>query len=121
MALLTFPNAPVNGQLYPVTPVIGQNQYRYDSATSTWVLEGAATAVIPGCYGDGANVASICVDAQGRLTSAVNVPTNAPRIVAPPTTQSDPGVAGDISYDANWFYYHDGTEWQRVFKDWATW
>jgi hypothetical protein len=74
MALLTFPNAPVNGQLYPVTPVVGQNQYRYDSATSTWVLLGAATAVIPGTYGSGTEVAQFTVDTQGRLTFAQNVP-----------------------------------------------
>ncbi len=30
--------------------------------------------MIPGCYGDGTNVAAICVDPQGRITSAVNVP-----------------------------------------------
>ena len=74
MALLTFPASPVNNQLYPVTPVIGQNQYRYDSATSTWVLEGAATAVIPGTYGSGTEVAQFTVDTQGRLTFAQNVP-----------------------------------------------
>ena len=74
MALLSFPASPVNNQLYPVTPVVGQNQYRWDSTNSTWVLLGAATAVTPGCYGDATNVASFCVDAQGRLTSAVNVP-----------------------------------------------
>jgi hypothetical protein len=74
MALLTFPNAPVNGQLYPVTPVVGQNQYRWSSADNTWVLEGAATAVTPGTYGDANNVGQFTVDAQGRVIFAQNVP-----------------------------------------------
>ena len=114
MALLSFPASPVNNQLYPVTPVVGQNQYRWDSTNSTWVLEGAATAVVPGCYGDATNVASFCVDAQGRVIFAQNVPTNAPIIVAAPTTQSDPGAAGEVAYDAGYWYWHDGTDWQRV-------
>jgi hypothetical protein len=74
VALLNFPNPATNGQLYPTNPLVGQNQYQYEAATQTWRLLGAATTVVPGCYGDGTNVAAICVDAQGRLTSAVNVP-----------------------------------------------
>lgn len=38
------------------------------------MLEGAATAVIPGTYGSGTEVAQFSVDAQGRLTFAQNVP-----------------------------------------------
>jgi hypothetical protein len=73
MALLNFPSSPTNNQLYPTSPLSGQNQYRWESATQTWRLEGAATAVIPGCYGDAYTVPTFCVDAQGRITSAVNV------------------------------------------------
>ena len=74
MALLNFPPSPTNGQLFPSTPLQGQQQYRWESATQTWRLEGVATSVTPGCYGDGLTVPTFCVDAQGRLTSAVNVP-----------------------------------------------
>jgi hypothetical protein len=74
MPLLTFPPNPTNGTLYPTIPAPGQNQYRYDATSQTWVLEGTATAVAPGCYGDAYNVPTFCVDAQGRITSAVNVP-----------------------------------------------
>ena len=38
------------------------------------MLEGKATTVIPGCYGDGLTVPAFCVDPQGRITSVVNVP-----------------------------------------------
>ena len=77
MALLTFPPTPISGQLFPVSPLPGQIQYEWSSADSTWRLLGPATTVVPGCYGDGTNVATFCVDAQGRLTSAVNVPISA--------------------------------------------
>lgn len=73
MALLSFPPSPNNNDLYPANPLPGQSQYRYDSTTQTWVLEGAATAVAPGCYGDAYTVPTFCVDAQGRLTFAQNV------------------------------------------------
>jgi hypothetical protein len=73
VALLSFPSSPSNGQLYPTSPLPGQNQYEYESATQTWRLLGAATTVIPGCYGDAFTVPTFCVDAQGRITSAVNV------------------------------------------------
>ena len=77
MALLSFPTSPTNGQLYPTSPISGQNQYEWDSANQTWRLLGTATAVIPGTYGDATNVGQFTVDAQGRLTSAVNVPISA--------------------------------------------
>ena len=121
MALLTFPPAPINGQLFPVSHLPGQYQYEWSSADSTWRLLGPATTVVPGCYGDASNIAAICVDAQGRLTSAANIPLTSARFVSPPATQTDPGVAGDLAYDSNWFYYYDGTAWQRVFKDFSTW
>jgi hypothetical protein len=74
VALLNFPTAPANNELYPSNPVVGQSQYRWEAASQTWRLLGAATSVIPGCYGDGLTVPTFCVDAQGRITSAVNVP-----------------------------------------------
>ena len=74
MALLSFPGPPLtNGQLYPTSPLSGQNQYEWDSANQTWRLLGAAVGVTPGTYGDAANVPQITVDAQGRITFAQNV------------------------------------------------
>ena len=77
MALLSFPASPANGQLYPTSPIPGQNQYEWSAAEQTWRLLGPATAVTPGTYGDATNVGQFTVDAQGRLTSAVNVPISA--------------------------------------------
>lgn len=74
MALLSFPVAPVNGQFYPVSPPAGVNIYQWSSPDQTWRLIGASTGVIAGCYGTGNSVASFCVDAAGRITSAANVP-----------------------------------------------
>ena len=74
MALLNFPPAPNNGDVFPSSPLVGQNQYEWEAATQTWRLLGSATTVTPGCYGDGLTVPTFCVDAQGRITSAVNVP-----------------------------------------------
>ena len=74
MALLNFPPNPANGELYPSTPLVGQSQYEWEALTQTWRLLGPATSVIPGCYGDGLTVPTFCVDPQGRITSAVNVP-----------------------------------------------
>jgi len=106
VALLTFPSSPINGQLFPVAPLPDQYQYKWSSADITWRLLGAATTVVPGCYGDGANVATFCVDAQGRLTFAANVPivmadwTQKGQLVAGtgPQTQTilDPGVDTSI-------------------------
>ncbi len=73
MALLSFPSPAVNGQLYPATPVAGQNQYQWETATNTWRLLGAATGVIPGVYGDVNNIPQITVDATGRITVATNI------------------------------------------------
>jgi hypothetical protein len=77
MALLSFPSSPTNGQTYPTSPLVGQNQYEWSAAEQTWRLLGPATAVTPGTYGDATNVGQFTVDAQGRLTSAVNVPISA--------------------------------------------
>jgi len=52
-----------------------------DAISTTKILDGAVTdvklantAVIPGTYGTGTQVSQITVDAQGRITSASNVP-----------------------------------------------
>jgi hypothetical protein len=74
MALIIFPPNPINGQEFPVTPPAGTNVYMWEAATQTWRLLGTATGVAPGCYGDSTNVATFCVDAVGRITSAGNVP-----------------------------------------------
>jgi len=77
VALLSFPASPVNGQLYPVAPVVGQNQYQWEAVSNTWRLVGAATSVAAGTYGDVNNVPQFTVDVSGRLTFAVNVPLGA--------------------------------------------
>jgi hypothetical protein len=77
MPLLTFPFPATNGQLYPATPLAGENQYEWVTAEQTWRLRGTATGVVAGCYGDATSVGSFCVDATGRITSAVNVPISA--------------------------------------------
>ena len=74
MALLTFPPSPINGQLFPATPLPGQSQYEWLASAGTWALLGPATTVVSGTYGDSSNVGQFTVDAQGRLTSALNVP-----------------------------------------------
>lgn len=74
MALLSFPPSPVNGQLYPTSPAIGQSQYQWDSTNQTWVLLGSATGVVADTYGDSFNVGQFTVDATGRITFAQNVP-----------------------------------------------
>ena len=74
MALLVFPTTPANGDYYPTSPLPGQSQYKWDAPNQTWVLLGPATTIAVGCYGDSTNVASFCVDAQGRLTYAANIP-----------------------------------------------
>ena len=74
MALLSFPSSPVNGQLYPVAPIVGQNQYQWEALTNTWRLLGAATAVAPGTFGDVSNIPQFTVDITGKITFATNIP-----------------------------------------------
>jgi len=74
MALLTFPVAPVNGTIYPVSPPANTNIYQWDSSVQTWVLLGKSTGVAAGVYGTPLAVPEITVDATGRITFAQNIP-----------------------------------------------
>ena len=74
MSLLSFPSNPVNNQLYPTDPLVGQQQYKWEATTQTWRLQGTAVNVAPGTYGDANNVGQFTVDAQGRITFAQNIP-----------------------------------------------
>ena len=124
MALLNFPSSPINGQLYPVAPVVGQNQYKYEAATQTWRLEGAATGVLPATYGDATNVGQFTVDTQGRITSAVDVPITFPTaitFVSAPTASTNAGTSGEIAVDNTYLYVYTGTRWQRIAWSTAVW
>lgn len=57
----------------PVTSVASGTGLTGGPITTTGTLSLANTAVTPGSYGDGTNVASFTVDQQGRLTAASNV------------------------------------------------
>ena len=74
MALLSFPVAPVNGQIYPVNPPAGVNIYTWDSADQTWRLLGSSSGATPGVYGTPIAVPEITVDATGRITFVQNIP-----------------------------------------------
>ena len=74
MALLSFPSSPSNGQLYPTTPLPGQNQYQWSTTEQVWRLLGSGTGVAAGTYGDSTNVGQFTVDATGKITFAQNVP-----------------------------------------------
>jgi len=124
VALLSFPSSPVNGQLYPVAPTVGQNQYEYEATTQTWRLLGAATAVLPGTYGDASNVGQFTVDTQGRITSAVDVPITFPTtltFVTAPTASTSAGTSGEVAVDNIYLYVYTGTRWQRIAWDAAVW
>jgi hypothetical protein len=64
----------MDGDLYPTSPVPGQNQYKWEAATFTWRLLGTATGVVPGTYGNPDNIPQITVDATGRITVATDIP-----------------------------------------------
>jgi hypothetical protein len=42
-------------------------------------------------------------------------------VVTAPTASTDPGNAGEVAYDANFFYWYDGAQWQRVAADATVW
>ena len=73
MALLSFPPAPINGEVYPVAPVAGQNQYEWSSTQQTWRLLGTATGVVPGTYGDSTHVGRFQVNTAGQIVLAQNI------------------------------------------------
>ena len=88
------------------------------------MLLGSATTVVSGCYGDGLNVAAICVDAQGRITSAVNVPitlSTLPAFVTAPAASTDAGISGEIAVNSTYLYIYTGTRWQRIAWDTTVW
>lgn len=87
MATLNFPTNPVNGQVYPSTPLIGQNVYYWDSIYLTWRLLGSATGVSAGTYGSSVAIPRFTVDLSGRITFAENVeatPQASSVVVNPP-------------------------------------
>lgn len=74
MALLVFPTSPLNGQIYPPTPLPGQSVYQWDAAEQTWRLLGAASGVTSGTYGNSISVGQFTIDSTGRITAAQNIP-----------------------------------------------
>jgi hypothetical protein len=103
---------------------VGQNQYEYEATTQTWRLLGAATAVLPGTYGDASNVGQFTVDVQGRITSAVDVPITFPTtltFVTAPTASTDAGASGQVAVNNTYLYVYTGTRWQRIAWDAAVW
>ena len=124
MALLSFPVSPANGDFYPLAPAVGQTQYQWSSADSTWRLVGVATGVGAGTYGDGSNVGQFTVDATGRISSAADVPIVFPTtltFVPAPTASTDAGVSGEVAVDSTYLYVYEGTQWQRVAWDATPW
>ena len=124
MALLSFPTSPTNGELYPVTPTTGQNQYRWESSTSTWRLIGPVTGVTAGTYGNASNVGQFTVDIQGRVTSASNVAITFPTtltFVTAPAASTSAGTTGQVAVSATYLYMYTGTRWQRIAWDSTAW
>jgi len=121
---LTFPSSPTNGEKYPTSPAAGVQQYQWSSATSTWLLLGAASGVTVGTYGDGTNVGQFTVDTQGFITAAANVAITAPAIitfVTAPTTQTSTGTNGQMAVDATYLYVYTTGTWQRIAWDVTPW
>lgn len=67
MSGLSFPPNPINGQLYPSNPLVGENQYQYNSATNTWRLLGVGNGVSAGTYGSPTEIPVIEVSATGLI------------------------------------------------------
>lgn len=74
MASLSFPSNPVNGELYPANPPLGESQYQYDASANTWRLIGPASGAIAGTYGTPYQVPQITIDSSGRILVAQNIP-----------------------------------------------
>jgi hypothetical protein len=92
--------------------------------TTTGTIRLANTAVSPGVYGGASSVGQFMVDAQGRLTSAANVPITFPTtltFVAAPSASTSAGVSGQIAVNNTYLYVYTGTRWQRIAWDAAVW
>ena len=74
MATITFPSSPVNGEFFPVNPLVGQTQYQWSSSDQTWRIVGTGTGVVGGTYGNATNVGQFTVNAAGQVTFAQNIP-----------------------------------------------
>jgi hypothetical protein len=74
MALLNFPDNPLDGQLFPNPCPKGVTQYKWESSTGVWRIVGVATGVLPGRYGNEVTVAGYEVDVKGSITEAYNIP-----------------------------------------------
>ena len=74
MASLNFPTNPVNGQIYPSTPINGQKVYKWDSTYQAWLLLGASTGVAGGTYGSATEIPRITIAATGEIIDIENVP-----------------------------------------------
>ena len=85
MALLNFPENPVNGQLFPNPCPTGVTQYRWEQSTGIWRIVGVASGVTPGTYGGLTFVGKFTVDVAGVLTDAENIQIQS-------ATTSQPGL-----------------------------
>ena len=82
------------------------------------------TGVVIGTYGDANNVGQFTVDAQGRLTSAANVPITFPTtltFVTAPAASTDAGASGEVAVDGTYLYIYTGTQWERVAWNTTPW
>jgi hypothetical protein len=115
---MTLPTAPVDGTLYPPSPATGQIQYRYNAKTKLWESIAPAQTVIPGTYGSSSEIPKISIDSSGAIYAAESVPfqNNVDNSFVP-TSSSDPGELGQMSFDAEYLYWYDGSRWNRVKKD----
>lgn len=73
MASLNFPVNPVNGQIYPPNPTVGQKVYRWDSAYTTWILLGVASGAAAGTYGSPTSIPRITLDVAGNVIDIQDV------------------------------------------------
>jgi hypothetical protein len=71
---MATPTTPTDGTIYPPKPIPGQNQYRYDAATATWVPIVPSQTVTPGTYGSSTSVGRFTVDTSGAIYFAEDLP-----------------------------------------------
>ena len=74
MALLNFPLFPVNGQIYPSNPIVGEKVYEWSTQEQTWILLGLVTGVVPGVYGTPLSIPQFRVNWAGRIESVEDIP-----------------------------------------------